>query len=645
MSIKTTGKIFLTAGAFVAGVINVEGATATYSFDDYSLGASVALSQPSGGTGTIVANPAGSGWVAKVVCTDYNTSPQMHITLPEGVTLGDCTSLSYTTLMLSSDNSGLSTPNYNQRDVYVNGTRKFRDSNYPKLCEMGTWATHNIQMSEFTAPLTDAEKALSSFDMACGINKKGLTYYVGEITLRYTINRQAPRLQQTAAAETGQFRNILAEAGYSQADIDARTQALWQQLFYGSDDSERVYYPVGSDMAYIKDVNNNDVRTEGMSYGLMIAVQLDHKEEFDRLWRWCANKMQNAPGTEKEGYFNWTVKTDGSSPARTPASDGEEWIVTALYIAGNRWGNDGEIDYAREADWVLECCFNKPNTYGNPYSSYTNLFDAEEDQVVFVPYASAAKFTDPSYHVPAFYELWARECTHHNDYFRTLAAKSHEMFPKFAHPVTGLMPDYANFDGTAHTGDGDHSGFLYDAWRNTMNMAIDYTWFMPEDVDYVELIGRLHDFFHGKGVKSYHSVYTLDGENKNGNTDHSPGLVACNAAGALASERALAWDFVDDFWETAIPNGRYRYYDGLLYFMNHLLLAGQFQPYFASYSGIEGVESEPIEEKPGACADCGTEGAGPVEYYDLQGRRIEKPTAPGIYTKCQSSRSTKVVVR
>lgn len=38
-------------------------------------------------------------------------------------------------------------------------------------------------------------------------------------------------------------------------------------------------------MGYIEDILNNDVRTEGMSYGMMIAVQLDKKTEFDRLWK------------------------------------------------------------------------------------------------------------------------------------------------------------------------------------------------------------------------------------------------------------------------------------------------------------------------------------------------------------------------
>jgi oligosaccharide reducing-end xylanase len=44
-----------------------------------------------------------------------------------------------------------------------------------------------------------------------------------------------------------------------------------------------VYYTVGEDMAYVEDIGNADVRTKGMSYGMMIAVQLDKKKEFNRL--------------------------------------------------------------------------------------------------------------------------------------------------------------------------------------------------------------------------------------------------------------------------------------------------------------------------------------------------------------------------
>jgi hypothetical protein len=40
---------------------------------------------------------------------------------------------------------------------------------------------------------------------------------------------------------------------------------------------QRDYLPVNGDMAYIEDINYNDVRNEGMSFGMMMADQLDKK--------------------------------------------------------------------------------------------------------------------------------------------------------------------------------------------------------------------------------------------------------------------------------------------------------------------------------------------------------------------------------
>ncbi len=107
------------------------------------------------------------------------------------------------------------------------------------------------------------------------------------------------------AFESGQYRNLFTELlGKSEAEIAQKIDRAWQQLFYGDNDTQRVYYPVGRDMAYIKDIGSNDIRSEGMSYGMMLAVQLDKKEEFDKLWKWAYTYMLQKDGPYK-GYFAW----------------------------------------------------------------------------------------------------------------------------------------------------------------------------------------------------------------------------------------------------------------------------------------------------------------------------------------------------
>lgn len=415
--------------------------------------------------------------------------------------------------------------------------------------------------------------------------------FVDRITFTYVgpiVVRKPPVLPAQGAFYTGVYRNMLLEAGYTQAQIDQKLNALWNQLFYGDPNTEAVYFPVGTDQAYILDTGNDDIRSEGMSYGMMIAVQMNKQEEFNRLWRWTKNHMQHQTGPRR-GYFAWQVNRDGTIRDPNSASDGEIYFVMALMFASGRWGDgEGIFNYWREAKEILEISMSKENPI---QESVTNLFNSAQRQVVFTPFASAATHTNPSYHLPAFVELWGRWVRKNRTFWKEVAAKSREMFPKFAHPQTGLMPNYANFDGTP-TG-GSHADFRYDAWRCIMNIAMDYAWFKADETQ-VELVNRILTFFHSRGVTSYGSEFTLSGTQLN--SDHSPGLVACNATGSLASNLPIAWDFIDDFFSISIPTGRWRYYDGLLYFMNYLHLSGNFRIYTPALAELDDEpEPNPIQ--------------------------------------------------
>ena len=61
-----------------------------------------------------------------------------------------------------------------------------------------------------------------------------------------------------------EYRNVFAEIGKSEAEIEKRLKEIVHTFFYDKED--RVYFPVGDDMAYIEDTGNVDARTEGMSY-------------------------------------------------------------------------------------------------------------------------------------------------------------------------------------------------------------------------------------------------------------------------------------------------------------------------------------------------------------------------------------------
>ena len=100
------------------------------------------------------------------------------------------------------------------------------------------------------------------------------------------------------AFETGVYRNVFLENGYTQEEIDRKIESSFQTMFYGPEE-ERIYHPVGEDMGYMEDTGNHDARTEGMSYGMMMCVQMDRKEEFDRLWKWTKTYMYMEDGRKR----------------------------------------------------------------------------------------------------------------------------------------------------------------------------------------------------------------------------------------------------------------------------------------------------------------------------------------------------------
>ena len=174
-------------------------------------------------------------------------------------------------------------------------------------------------------------------------------YYIGDVKPL----PDAPIPASVGAVSTGKYRNLFKELGYSDAEIDKKVESAWQKFFYGTDD-ERIYYPVGEDMAYIYTADTDDVRSEGMSYGMMICVQMDKQEEFDRLWKWAKTHMQHKSG-EFKGYFAWQMNTNGTIKDNTPAADGEEYFATSLLFASARWGNgEGIYNYNKEAQEILK---------------------------------------------------------------------------------------------------------------------------------------------------------------------------------------------------------------------------------------------------------------------------------------------------
>ena len=395
----------------------------------------------------------------------------------------------------------------------------------------------------------------------------------------------------SGAFATGQYRNLFVEAGHLPGEVTNKINAAFQQLFHGDPGTQAVYYPAGTNangpLAYVADIAHNDVRTEGLSYGMMIAVQLNKQAEFNAIWNWAKTYMyHDSPAHPSYGFFSWCLKTNATINDEMVAPDGEEYFVMALYFAANRWGSGtGIYNYQAEAGQLLTNLRHRALITGqlitrpartNPVTAGP-LFNPEHKMVRFSPGNTNPDHTDPSYHLPAFYELWARwGPAADRPFWMEAAAASRDFFPRTTHPVTALAPDYANFDGTprGHSWNPGAVNFRFDAWRTAMNWSVDWSWWAG-DVRERQLSDRLQAFFEAKGFSTYGNQFTLEGSQLVG--EHSTGLVAMNAVASLAATNPRAKQFVEALWDAEVPSGQYRYYDGLLYLMGLLHCSGEFR--------------------------------------------------------------------
>ena len=302
------------------------------------------------------------------------------------------------------------------------------------------------------------------------------------------------------------------------------------------------------------------------------------------------------PGPE-HGYFAWSCALDGKRNAEGAAPDGEEYFALALFFASHRWGDgEGIYEYSKHARKILSEMVHKGEK-GHPGFP---MFNPDNKQILFV---AGSDFTDPSYHLPHFYELfalWANE--EDRGFFKQAAAVSREYLIKACHPVTGMSAEYAEFDGRPFsrklpwTND-RHDCFYSDSYRTAANIGLDYEWFAT-DVGQCDADLRLVRFLDAKGDRM-DGIFEIDGREAEGRALHPVGLKATTTEGLLAVagpyiakcgtdaallgrempsdiyNMTLRW--LNCLWDTPLRTGNRRYYDNCLYFFAFLALGGRYR--------------------------------------------------------------------
>ena len=91
-------------------------------------------------------------------------------------------------------------------------------------------------------------------------------------------------------------------------------------------------------------------------------------------------------------------------------------------------------------------------------------------------------------------------------------------------------------------------------------------------------MSRLLSFFKSDGYK--HARFSLDGKTRF--EEYTHGMYGANAVAAFAlanstpEHKELAKEQLQRLWDSKPPSGKYRYYDGMVYYLSWLHVAGSF---------------------------------------------------------------------
>lgn len=249
------------------------------------------------------------------------------------------------------------------------------------------------------------------------------------------------------------------------------------------------------------DLTNDLAVSEGVGYGMLIAVMQEDQDTFDNIFQAAETWMWN--GTS----YDWQIATDGTKIGINGATDADEDIAMALILADNKWHNS---DYANKAQILINNIFNN-NTTKNGYLKPGDQFGGKNE-------------LNLSYFSPAWYRVFDEyENKHHN--WKKVIKKQYKILNKISNKNSGLIPDWCNYLGEEVAG--RSYNFSYDAIRIPWRLTMDEKFYQNKKAK--KYLTKLMTFVKANGGAEESKMYTMNGS---AIEYHNELVVAMYASGA-----------------------------------------------------------------------------------------------------------------
>jgi endo-1,4-beta-D-glucanase Y len=324
----------------------------------------------------------------------------------------------------------------------------------------------------------------------------------------------------------------------------------------------------------IRPENQNDTVSEGIAYGMMIAVAMNDQTLFDSLYgTWKANATA---GT----LMTWCLGSGGGSTGTAcatsggSATDADEDAAYALLMAGRAWGGS----YNAEAVTMIGDIWSHDIDGGG-----TNLPKGGSN------YGSpASNITNASYFAPSFYKEFAAVDSGHN--WAGVITAVYSVINGTIAGSNGLIPAWcsstcttAGSNGAATDGD-----YQYDSHRIPMRIGIDYCYNATAGAKtYTTKNTAFFAAQAANGIGFVQDMYTPSGGAVSGTAPNSASILGTAAVGAMASGNQAflntAYQAVFDTITRATmapvdASGKtpYSYFNGTVGLLTALIMTGAF---------------------------------------------------------------------
>jgi hypothetical protein len=226
----------------------------------------------------------------------------------------------------------------------------------------------------------------------------------------------------------------------------ASEYAAWKTAFVMDCGDGRARVQAGN-----KSSPSDETFSEGIGYGMLLAVGFNDQATFDKLWAYYKSN-RNA-----HGLMNWKMQACTTTVwGQNGASDGDLDTAMALVQADRRWGG-----YATDANALLDAI----RTYETMACGSVTVLKPGD------AWGDCNGGVNPSYFSPGYYRAFALYQPANSAFWNKFADDSITLLLQFQSLVGGaLMGEWSSATGITD------SNYGYNACRTPWRVAVDYAW-------------------------------------------------------------------------------------------------------------------------------------------------------------------------